>query len=189
MKWIQVVAGPNGSGKTTFAEVLFKKKNGYSTFINSDKIAFGLSAEYNDTIAFHAGRMMLGKIKELLKNNESFSFESTLAGKTWFTLLKKAKEDGYSITIYFIFLDNVKKNLQRIQDRVKQGGHPVDKITVVRRYSKAFKNFWNLYRPLCDNWYIFDNSTKKITHIISKEEFEALDFKKQSDFIKKHGFL
>lgn len=38
-KIIEIVAGPNGSGKTTFAESYFEKTEGESVFLNPDVIA------------------------------------------------------------------------------------------------------------------------------------------------------
>ncbi|NQW44997.1 MAG: zeta toxin family protein [Deltaproteobacteria bacterium] len=173
-KLIEIVAGPNGSGKTTFARIYFKFRNGASRFINADTIAAGLSGGNEAQAAFHAGRVMLKAIEDALKNDESFAFESTLSGKTWWPILNRAIKQGYSIKIYFVYLNKPTLNLQRIRQRVKEGGHSIPKATVLRRYPRTFENFWRAYRPLCTDWFIFDNSGKKPQQVQSFLAFECL---------------
>ncbi len=173
-KQIEIVAGPNGSGKTTFARIYFKVRNGTSRFINADAIAAGLSAGNEEQAAFHAGRVMLRAIEDALKNDESFAFESTLSGKTWWPILSRAINQGYSVKIYFVYLNKPSLNLQRIRQRVKEGGHSIPKATVLRRYPRALENFWRVYRPLCTDWFLFDNSGKKPQRVQSFLEFERL---------------
>jgi predicted ABC-type ATPase len=76
----------------------------------------------------------------------------------------------------------VKKNLQRIKKRVKLGGHPIPTDAVHRRHPRCFNNFWHLYRPLCSDWYVFDNSGKKPKALQSKVEFEKLAEVEQNHF-------
>jgi len=183
-KQLEIIAGPNGSGKTTFAQAYFKLRNGKSRFINADTIAVGLSSGSADQAAFHAGRVMLKAIEEALEANQSFAFESTLSGKTWLKTLAKARGAGYSITIYFVFLKSAELNLRRIKARVREGGHDIPKSTVIRRYARSFQNFWNVYRHECDSWYIFDNSGNTTKQIQSNKVFEALAPEAQQAFIE-----
>jgi predicted ABC-type ATPase len=179
---IEIVAGPNGSGKSTFAQAYFRLQNGNARFINADTIASGLAAGNESQAAFHAGRVMLSAIEEALLGGETFAFETTLSGKTWLPILKKANERNYEITIYFVYLAKPSLNLQRIRQRVKEGGHSIPRETVLRRYPRSFLNFWNVYRPLSHNWFIFDNSGKKPKRVQSKSVFESLSPMNQREF-------
>ena len=83
---------------------------------------------------------MLVAIKDRIRKGESFAFESTLSGKTWLPILNQAKQNNFTIEIYFIYLDWVQLNIKRIKARVKAGGHFVPSETVKRRFPKAFHN-------------------------------------------------
>ena len=48
---------------------------------------------------------MLVAIKDRIRKGESFAFESTLSGKTWLPILNQAKQNNFTIEIYFIYLD------------------------------------------------------------------------------------
>jgi predicted ABC-type ATPase len=159
-KTIEIFAGPNGSGKTTFAEMALAKRDN-ALYLNSDSIARGLAPGENEFAQYEAGRFMLRSIENALKTNQSFSFETTFSGRMWVSLLKKAKEANYKIKIYFVFVQSIEISLKRIQTRVKNGGHNIPEEIVRRRFARTFKNFSELYAPFADEWYVIDNSEAK----------------------------
>lgn len=182
---IEIVAGPNGSGKSTFAEAYFVKTRKEQIYLNPDLIASGFGPLGSEQASFQAGRILLQEVKVRVAQKDSFAFESTLSGKTWLTLLKEAKDQGYSVRIYFLYLKNVQKNLERIKTRVKQGGHNIPKETVKRRHPRCFENFWNLYRPLADAWHIFDNSGKEPKELLNSSGFLQMGSEDQKTFIER----
>ncbi len=160
-KIIQIIAGPNGSGKTTFAETYINNLKSNIAFLNPDLIASGFGTNDFEKASFLAGRVLLSDIKDKINKGESFAFESTLSGLTYARIIKHAKLKGYKIVIYFVFLNKISLNISRIKKRVSMGGHFIPTKIVKRRYLRCFDNFWNLYKDLSDEWSILDNSGNK----------------------------
>ncbi|MBH0182994.1 MAG: AAA family ATPase [Nitrospira sp.] len=153
-----IIAGPNGSGKTTFAKEYLLREVGIIHFVNADLIAGGLSPLRPELAARQAGRLVLRELTRLADARKNFAFESTLSGRTYLRLLTTWKSAGYRIEIVFLSLPSVQLALQRIAGRVRQGGHDVLRSDVIRRYDRSWKNFHDLYRPLADGWAMYDNS-------------------------------
>ena len=84
-----IVAGPNGAGKTTFATEFLPIEADCLNFINADLIANGLSPFKPDKAAIEAGKIMIQQMNELVKNNESFAFETTLSGREYEKKIKQ----------------------------------------------------------------------------------------------------
>lgn len=184
-KVIKIVAGPNGSGKTTFAETFIVSSKPTTPFLNPDLIASGFDTNNSEKASFQAGRVLLTEIKEKISKGESFSFESTLSGLTYANILKEAKLQGYKIQIYFIFLKKVSLNISRIKKRVSLGGHHIPTSTVRRRQLRCFENFWQIYRPLADKWFVLDNSLVKPKLIYKSDSFLKLPNTEQDIISKK----
>ncbi|WP_457670846.1 AAA family ATPase [Thiolapillus sp.] len=153
-----VIAGPNGAGKTTFAREFLPNEARCPAFINADLIAAGLSPFSPEQAAFKAGRLMLEAMDEYVARGESFAFETTLSGRAYARKLKLWQSEGYQVSLYFLKLDSPELAISRVAERVRQGGHDVPEVVVRRRFSKGLLLFDTLYRPLVDDWMLFDNS-------------------------------
>jgi len=166
---LYIIAGPNGSGKTTFVKKFLPSYAGCMHFVNADLIAAGLSPFSPDIAAVKAGKIMLEEIHAYARQGSDFAFETTLAGKTHTRLLKALKKEGYRIHLYFLWLRSVDLALKRIAERVSMGGHDVPANVVRRRFIRGLHNLFYLYRPLLDSWIIFDNSADA-PRVIADEE-------------------
>lgn len=156
---LYVIAGPNGSGKTTFAEKFLPDYVACFEFINADLIAKGLSPFIPAKVAIKAGKILLDQIADCSRRKVNFAFETTLAGRSYLRLFRRVKHQGYAIHMFFLWLPTVQLALARIADRVQKGGHDIPDRDVRRRFARGVKNLFHTYRLLCDTWSIFDNST------------------------------
>jgi predicted ABC-type ATPase len=157
MPHLYILAGPNGAGKTTAAMTLLPKYLHVREFVNADEIARGLSPFNAEGVALQAGRAMLTRMQELLEKGEDFTFETTLASRSFAPFLRKAKQAGYKIHLFFFWLNNPEAARRRVAERVKRGGHHIPDDVVERRYFRGIQNLKQLYAPLADYWAIYDN--------------------------------
>ncbi len=171
-KNVYIIAGPNGSGKTTFASKFLPHYAKCPNFVNADLIAQGLSPFSPSSAAIKAGKLVLSQIYEFAKSGMDFSFESTLAGKLYANLFKELKTKGYNLHLFFLWVPNPQLAIVRIRDRVAEGGHHVPSEDVKRRFDRSIKNFFKLYMPLLDTWMLFDNSGIKPFLIAKKDNCE-----------------
>lgn len=158
MKDVVLVGGPNGAGKTTAAAIVLPKMLGIREFVNADEIARGLSPFNPEGTAVAAGRIMLARIRELVRNGESLAFESTCSGRGHIGTLQMCRDAGYRLTLLFLWLSSPEAALARVARRVAMGGHRIPHDVVVRRYAAGLRNMRDLYLPIVDVAYIFDNS-------------------------------
>jgi len=157
-KNVYIIAGPNGSGKTTFAKKFLPDYAECPNFVNADLIAQGLSPFSPRAFAIKAGRIVLEQINGLAESGVDFGFETTLSGKSYVMLLKKLKELGYKITIFFLWIPGSTLAIERIKERVLEGGHDVPAGDIRRRFNRSITNFFELYQCLSDSWIIFNNA-------------------------------
>jgi predicted ABC-type ATPase len=167
-----VVAGPNGSGKTTFVEELLREHK--FEYLSADVIAESLSTGSIEGVRLRAGRLFFEQVGTHVSSGKSFIVESTLSGRTFQQIMRRLKDSGYSISIDFIFLDSADACVARVSERAAKGGHAVSEPDIVRRFSRSCKNFWSLYRPLADRWCLFYNGTEKF-HSVAVGTTDVMD--------------
>lgn len=155
---IIIVAGPNGAGKTTFAEEFLPKEAGCPIFVNADLIAAGISPFDPDRAAFKAGRLMLEEIHGHVRRKVSFAFESTLSGRCHARMISNWQASGFTVKLFFLRLTSPELAIARVRQRVRAGGHNVPESTIRRRFLAGLRNFETLYKPIVNEWLLYDNS-------------------------------
>ena len=101
---------------------------------------------------------MIHQIDECIKKREPFAFETTLSGRTYIKKINEMKSNGYKIVIYFLKLASVDLAIERVKLRLSEGGHNIPVDDIKRRFERSWINFQALYRPLADEWIVFDTS-------------------------------
>jgi predicted ABC-type ATPase len=173
---IVVIAGPNGAGKTTSSTRLLRAWN-VSNFVNADLIALGLDGSNPDAVAVAAGRVMLQQLHDLAKERVSFSFETTLASRTFARWLSDLMKEGYCVHVDFFWIASADLAVERVRRRRISGGHFVPEETVRRRYALGLKNFFEQYRDVATSWSMWNNTSVGHPSLIATRrptEFEVV---------------
>ena len=158
-KVLYIISGCNGAGKTTASYTVLPEVLECREFVNADEIAKGLSPFNPESVAIEAGRLMLQRIQELLRMNETFSIETTLATKSYRNLINEAHNQGYQVKLIFFWLDTPETAINRVAQRVNEGGHNIPTETIIRRYHAGIDNFFRIYMDLVDYWLLLNNTT------------------------------
>jgi predicted ABC-type ATPase len=162
MPQLYMIGGPNGAGKTTVALDLLPDRLKCYEYVNADAIAAALSPFAPEATAVQAGRLMLARIKQLAEQQKDFAFETTMASRTFVSLLEQCKAQGYQINLIYIWLQTSELAVERVKERVASGGHSIPRYVILRRYKRSLQNFKNLYMPLADEWSSYDNSLLRV---------------------------
>ena len=127
-------------------------------FVNSDEFAKGLSPFNPEKASIQASRYMLMKIRYLLKRQQDFAIETTLATRTLIKTAKMAQDAGYNVTLLYFWLKSPELAIDRVRARVEAGGHNIPEETIRRRYYVGIYYFFQYYAPMCERWILADNS-------------------------------
>lgn len=156
---VLLVAGPNGSGKTTITERgLAHEWFDGCEYVNPDLIARDEFGDWNSPKAIlQAANLAQSRRERCLESNASLAFESVFSGQDKVDFLERAKRRGFFIRVFFVATSNPTINAARVARRVMQGGHDVPIGKIVSRYFRSIANC-AVVAPLVDRLYLYDNS-------------------------------
>jgi len=117
---------------------------------------------------------MITRLNELVDGQHSFAFETTCSGRGHAGLLQKCRASSYLVTLIFLWLPSAQIATERVARRVKQGGHGIPEDVIVRRYSTGLRNMRDIYLPLADEAFIYDNSDGSGALIAERRETTQL---------------
>lgn len=154
-----VIAGPNGSGKTSVTQKFLHHEWADGTvYINPDQVANEKFGDWNSQKAvLEAANYCAERREQCLKNKVSFVFETVFSADDKIDFLIRAKEAGFFIRLFFISTEHPSINAARIAKRVMEGGHDVPISKIVSRYTKSIINC-EIVSRLVDRLYVYDNS-------------------------------
>ena len=126
--------------------------------MNADLIAAGLSPFDPERAAIQAGRLTLQAIARHVVRRESFAFETTLSGRAYARQIPQWQALGYRVALFFLSLPSADMAVQRVAERVRQGGHNIPEATIRRRFEAGWRLLTEVVQPLVDQWVLFDNA-------------------------------
>lgn len=159
MQEIIIIAGPNGAGKTSFANEYLPAAREGLVFVNADEIARELDDPNlsKAQLDLRAGREMLSWINALADARTEFMFETTLASLSYARKIPGWQAQAYTVALIYLRLPSVELSIDRVRRRVAAGGHSVPEEIIRQRFAKSVDYLESLYKPLVDEWYIWDS--------------------------------
>ncbi len=154
-----VIAGPNGSGKTTItSKVLHHEWLEDAIYINPDNVAEQMFGSWNDANAvLKAAQYCAEQREECLRSQKSLIFETVLSSDGKVDFIRRAKEAGYFIRLFYVCTTSPSINASRIAKRVMKGGHDVPISKIISRYYRSLTRC-AIAANFADRTYVYDNS-------------------------------
>ena len=179
-----VIAGPNGSGKTsTTIQLLQNEWSEGSLYINPDNIAQEQFGDWNSPDAVMKAAKVATELRyKCLEEKKDFVFETVFSSEEKLDFLRKAHEIGFFIRFFFVCTNNPKINVSRITKRYLEGGHEVPISKIISRYYKSYVNATKAI-SFVDRAYIYDNSVEDQLPQLLFRMTEGKVFKQYTDNI------
>lgn len=154
-----IIAGPNGSGKTSITSKILQHEWVEScVYINPDNIANDKFGDWNSKEAvLNAAKYSTQIREECIEKGEGLIFETVLSADDKIDFIFRAKQKGYFIRLFFVGTESPTINASRIAQRVMEGGHDVPISKIISRYGKSISNCC-IASSILDRAYIYDNS-------------------------------
>jgi predicted ABC-type ATPase len=174
MPSLYILAGANGSGKTTWYTTAIEENfiSSDLTFINVDIIVRKeLTGGYSEENYIEAANIARQRIAHCLEKNIDFMIESNLALQADYDWIENMQKKGYQIILYFLGTDDLRINYERVNNRIKEGGHSVPESIITHRY-KIGLSYLKSKILLFQHAFLIDNSTafpRKMAEVKNRE--------------------
>lgn len=165
-----VVAGCNGSGKSTYSQLLassdfvpFDYDRHYISFYKSL-----FDSDVREVMAHNMAREELERqVATAIHERRNFCYETNFNSTPLFWP-ERFRQNGYELRMVFLCLNTISEAQKRVAIRVQNGGHFVSDTEIEKRYYDGFSNL-NLYFSYFDVVHIFDSSAHMVSprHLMS----------------------
>jgi predicted ABC-type ATPase len=155
-----LIAGANGSGKTTFARQFLPLLHPAVPFLNADEIRHE-DPRFQSDVA--ATRELLRRLQVAESGGSSFAVETTLSSRSYVTKVRAWKASGYRVVLHFIGVPSAEFAVQRVASRVSMGGHSIPDHDIRRRFERGRKLFDAVYRLEVPEWYQWFSDSNGLT--------------------------
>ena len=146
-----VIGGVNGAGKSSLTGVLKNERDDLGMIIDIDKMA-----SLNGWAPIQAGKQALALMENYCERGISFTQETTLSSHQVGKMVRKVKEHGYEVHLFYVGISSAEECLKRIANRVAKGGHDIREEDVRRRFARRFDVLIDIL-PYCNEAKFYDN--------------------------------
>lgn len=156
MPVLHLLAGPNGSGKSTYVTRLLQPVT-HLPFVNADVIAAERWPDAQAEHAYDASRAAADVRSTFLADRRSFITETVFSHPSKLELVDAAIAQGHLVHLHIILVP-VEVGVNRVAERVRDGGHDVPEQKIRDRYARL----WDLVakaRSSADRAEFFDNGS------------------------------
>ena len=164
-----IIGGVHGAGKSTFCNSLQSQKK--LAYITPEELKKDLAKETSHQTVL---KNLLQRTNDLLENGESFYFEHTMSGNFVAKLIIKAKEQHFHVHLIYIDIASPEQAITRINQRVENNGHDVDRTRITKRLKESRSNFYCHYRELADSWEIYNNDSTYYRRIANSDNNDSI---------------
>ena len=157
--WLHLLAGPNGAGKSTLYRALVREGilGPPLEFVNADlHERQHLQHIANAQERSEAARAWAEERRAaLLATRTPFASETVFSHPSKLRLIEDAQRHGFTVALYVVALDDPARLLDRVTQRVREGGHPVPPDRILARYPRTMAHLAQAVR-LTDAAYLYD---------------------------------
>ncbi len=151
MKIYTIIGGINGVGKSSFTGSIRGRRSDLGVIIDVDRLTASLGGDM-----LSGGKTALMKIDDCLERGVSFTQETTLSGRKTELTARRARELGYTVRLFYIALDSAEDCMERVENRVRRGGHNIREDDILRRFAGRWEALAKIL-PCCDYAELYDN--------------------------------
>lgn len=164
-----LLAGPNGAGKSTLyrSAVASGLIPADIEFVNADlheaqSLGHIADARQRST---EARRWADARREQLLRAGQSFVSETVFSHPSKIDLLRAAQAAGFQVVLLVVCVDDAHQLLNRVAQRVEQGGHTVPAERILARYPRTLEHLATAV-PLADLALLFDTTAARGQDIV-----------------------
>jgi predicted ABC-type ATPase len=171
-----IVAGPNGSGKTTVFESTILQDIGRAVWIiNPDLLAKRIGNVESLGLReanLEAVRRIEKWLKASIQAHQTIGVETVLSTAKYRKLVRSAKQRSFEVVLVYVVLNSPRLNVAPVALRVQKGGHAVPVKKILSRRKRSLRQLpWFLRHA--DVAWIYDNSGK-IPRLIATKEVNTI---------------
>ena len=157
--WFHLLAGPNGAGKSTLYRALVRQGilGPPLEFVNADlHERTHLQHMANPQVRSEAARAWAdARRTALMAERTPFASETVFSHPSKLALIQEAQRHGFTVALYIVALDDPARLLERVAQRVREGGHSVPPERILARYPRTMEHLAQAVR-LADVSYLYD---------------------------------